>query len=226
MAQQKNGQENRNEENQAGVFNKTEKFIQKNLNILIGAIVVILVLILGSIYYGNYQQEQADIAYEKMYRSEQLFAIDSFQLALGDESTTGFLYIIDEYGSTSAGNLAQAYAGLCYYRLGDYKAALSHLNHFDTDASLISQAIVGAKGDCYMELGDFSKACTFFKKAARNDKNDITTPFYLNKWGIALEKSGNYKQAIKVYTELKEEFSSSPEAASADKGIARATINL
>ncbi len=49
------------------------------------------------------------------------FESDSMDLALnGNGANYGFLDIIDEYGSTPAGNSAHYYAGYSYYSKGDY----------------------------------------------------------------------------------------------------------
>ena len=51
-----------------------------------------------------------------------------YQLALeGDANGPGFLDVIDQYGSTRAGNLAKHYAGICYLRLGDLDNAATYL---------------------------------------------------------------------------------------------------
>ncbi len=221
MAKRKKAQIDQTEESIGQAINKTELFVEKYRNVILGAVIALLLIVAGVSYYNNHLKEENQLAQAELFRAEQLFAIDSFQLALGDELTSGFLRVIEEYGATTSGNLAQAYAGLSYLHLGQYEEALTHLNKFDTDATLISSAVTGAKGDCYMELGDFEKAAKFFKTASADD-NSITAPFYLKKWGLALEKSGNSKKAAEVYTKIKDQYPSSMEAREVSKDIIRA----
>ena len=41
--------------------------------------------------------------------------------------------LADEFSGTDAGNLANAYAGLCYAQLGKYEDAIKYLDKFSGD---------------------------------------------------------------------------------------------
>ncbi len=56
--------------------------------------------------------------------------------------------MINEYGSTKAGNLAKIYAGVSYANLGQYDKALSYLKDFSGKDAMLSQLVNGAIGDC------------------------------------------------------------------------------
>ena len=104
------------------IVSKSEQFIENNSKkIIYGIIAVALVVgaVLG-IKHG-YLVPQEKKAAAAMFRGEQYFARDSFALALNGNGADyeGFEAIIDQYGSTDAGNLAKAYAGICYYKMGD-----------------------------------------------------------------------------------------------------------
>ena len=47
-------------------------------------------------------------------------------------------------------------------------------------------------GDAYMQLGEYKKAAEYYKKAAASKVNDFSTPMFLMKNGLALEKAGDY----------------------------------
>ena len=70
----------------------------------------------------------------------------------------GFLDIIDEYGSTNAGNTANYYAGICYLHLGEYDAAASYLEDFSANDNVLPIMKNGALGDVYSEQGQMDKA--------------------------------------------------------------------
>ena len=73
-----------------------------------------------------------------MYKAQNYFAVDSFQVALdGDnKDVMGFKEIASEYGITASGNLATAYAGICYYKLGQYEKAIKYLTQYDAGDDL------------------------------------------------------------------------------------------
>lgn len=53
----------------------------------------------------------------------------------------GFLKVADEFSGTAAGNLANAYAGICYAQLGKYEDAVKYLDKFSAKDQLVSPAI-------------------------------------------------------------------------------------
>ena len=131
--------------------------------------------------------------------------------------------IIDQYGNTKPGNLAKAYAGICYAKLGQYDQALENLKSFDASDDMISPAIIGLIGDCYVNMDNAKEGVTYFEKAANAADNEVISPIYLKKAGIAYESMQQYNDAVKVYTQIKEKYFNSMEAADIDKYIARAT---
>jgi len=98
---------------------KTEQFLETNqklIGIVIGAIVVLVVGWLGLNRF--YIDPRSNSAQEQMFEAQNYFEKDSFNLALnGDGSNPGFLDIIDDYGSTDAGNLAKFQSGNSYLAL-------------------------------------------------------------------------------------------------------------
>ncbi|MFM1875050.1 MAG: hypothetical protein RL266_787 [Bacteroidota bacterium] len=211
------------------VYSKTEDFINTNQNAILGFIGVAVAVIVGfyaynKVYLGPLEEE----AHGQMFMAEQYFQKDSFQLALNGDGGNylGFLDVADEYGNTSAGNLAHYYAGICYLRTGDFEAAIEELNSFDGAGEMLGAVALGATGDAYMELGEIDEALNYYEKAVDANENDFTTPIYLQKAGLAAEKGGNFDKAIDYYTQVKENYPTSNEGRNAEKFIARAEANL
>lgn len=205
------------------VLSDSEKFIEQHQKTISQVIIAIIVVILGFMAYNRFIAAPKELeAQSQMFAGEMLLEKDSFQLAIeGDGNFMGFEYIVDNYGSTTSGNLAKYYAGICNLHLGEYEAAISFLNKFDAEGEMMPPIKAGAIGDCYVELRDYSKAISNFKKAAAYD-NNFTAPIYLKKCGIAHEANSDFKAAIKCYEEIKADFPQSAEANDIDKFIARA----
>jgi tetratricopeptide (TPR) repeat protein len=166
-------------------------------------------------------------AHGEMFMAEQYFEKDSFNLALdGDGNYLGFLDIADEYGNTSAGNLAHYYAGVSYLRSGQFEDAISELESFDGAGEMLGAVALGAIGDAHMEMDDVDDALSFYEKAANSSENNFSSPIYLQKAGFAAEKAGKYDKAIDYYTQVKENYPTTNEGRNADKYIARAEANL
>lgn len=208
------------------IVSKSEQFIENHSKKLIYGIIAIALVtaaILG-IKHG-YLAPQEKKAAAAMFKGEQYFAKDSFALALNGNGADyeGFEGIIDQYGYTDAGNLAKAYAGICYFKMGDTQKALDLLKSFSGDDNMISPAITGLIGDCYVNMGNTKEAISYFEKAAKEADNEVISPVYLKKAGIAYESLQQYADAVKAYTTIKEKYFASMEAGDIDKYITRAS---
>jgi tetratricopeptide (TPR) repeat protein len=209
------------------VYSNSEKFINDNKNniVTVTSIVVgIVVLFFGYkyLYLAPLNQE----AKEQMWKAEYYFEIDSFNLAInGDGNYLGFLQIVDNYGSTKSGNLANYYLGISYYKKGDFQAAINYLKEFDADDKIISSVALGAIGDAYTELGNLTEALNYYKTAAKNDDNKFSAPIFLMKAGFVAEKLGNKEEAIELYKKLQKEYPLSTEARNVEKYLGRLGVN-
>jgi tetratricopeptide (TPR) repeat protein len=219
-----------NEENQEvivdvqEVYSKTEHFVEnnkKNLSIIVGGIVVVIALYLG--YTKMYIAPMEIEAQSSMFMAEKYFEQDSLQKAInGDGLNYGFIDIIDEYSGTKSANLAHYYLGISYLRTGDFEAAIDELKSFSSDDIMISSIALGAIGDAYLELGEIDDAISYYKKAAKNQANNLTSPMYLFKAGIAYEEKGDYQAAFDNYTTIKNDYAESSEGRTIEKYLARA----
>ena len=138
----------------------TEQWVennQKRLSTIVFGIVGVIALFLA--FDKFYLNPKNDEAQSELFNSVQYFELDSFNLALnGVNDNLGLLDIIDDYGSTEAGNLANYYAGISYLRLGDNESAIDYLSDFSSDDELVSSICYGSIGDAYMNLDQIENA--------------------------------------------------------------------
>ena len=205
-------------------YSKTETYIDENQKSITIIIVAIVLIVGGFFAYKKMYVEPLEIeAQSQMFMAEKYFAIDSVRLAInGDGNYLGFLDIIDEYGVTPSGNLAHYYAGICYYKQGQYQEAIELLSSFDADDNIVGAVATGVIGDAYMELGEIKNATSYYMDAANHSRNDFSCPIYLMKAAGAYEDQGNYKKAVSIYTDIKENFAETKEGLEVDKYLARA----
>ena len=214
-------------DNQLG---NTGKFVQENAKSLavIGIAIVALILLYFG-YQNFYLAPRAEKAANEMFRAEEYVAVDSLvdKAIKGDGSYPGFEKIAEEYSSTKSANLANAYLGGLYLQKGEFQKAADALGKYSSTGSpVIDPLVLGMLGDSYSELKDYSKAITFYKKAADKNKNSFTSPLFLKKLGLVYEEQKEYKSAAEAYKKIKSDFSESVEAASIDAYIARAEAHL
>jgi tetratricopeptide (TPR) repeat protein len=204
-------------------LSRSEQFIEKNQKNLLIALAVIVVLVSGVLLFRHsYLIPKEKEAQEMIYIGEQYFATDSFQLAIHGDGNgyIGFEAIIDDYRTTKTAKLAAAYAGLAYKNLGDFEKAIEYLKKCKAEDIMVSPALTGSVGDCYVELKDYAKAADYFEKAAEVD-NELLSPIYLMKAARVYEKLGKKDSAVKVYEKIKSQYPNSQEGLSVEKYIER-----
>lgn len=204
----------------------SEQFIEKNQKMII-YVVLALVVVVG-VYFGYKHfvtAPQAQEASGQIFGAQNYFEKDSFNLALnGDGNALGFIEIADKYSSTPVGNVANFYAGLSYLNLGEYENAIASLKKFSSDDLLMANMAIANIGDAYMQLGNYAKAAEHYKKAAASKVNDFSTPVFLMKNALALEKSNDYSGALKIYEKIEKEYPASQEGRDIEKYIERAKL--
>jgi tetratricopeptide (TPR) repeat protein len=209
-------------------FGQTGKFVrenQKSLIFIAGAIIAMVVIYFA--YQKMYLAPREEKAASQMYVAQDAWAKKDWDKALkGDAGYPGFEKIISDYSNTKAANLAYFYAGIAYLNKGDYKKAIDDLtNYRGTDAMAAAEAL-GGTGDAYVQLKDYDKAATFFKKAADKAGNKFLSPFYLKKLGLVYEEQKDYKSADETYKKIKSDYPESNEAQSMDAYIARVEAKM
>ncbi len=207
-------------------LSRTELYIEENQKSLTVIVLAIAIIVIGFTLYKRYIVGPKEVeAQDQMYIAEQYFEKDSFNLALnGDGNNMGFLEIIDEYGITRVANLANYYTGISYLHLGEYENAIDYLKDFDSKDQIVKSVATGSIGDAYLELDNEKDALSMYLKAAKQRKNQFTSPIYMMKAALVYEGQKNYKKAIALYEEIKKDYPESTEAKDIDKFIARIEI--
>ena len=219
--------ENQQEAAVVEAVSKTEQFFQQNgKKVVIALAAVVLVVVGGYLYKSLVVDGNAEKASEMIIEAQERFAGETpdFDLALnGDENGAGFLDVVEQYGSTPAGNIAKHYAGICYLRLGDLENAEKYLSMYNTVDELVAEVInaqnYGLRGDIASEQGNYEAAVALYKKAVSASKNIYTAPLYLYKQVLSYAALGNKAEAQKCLDALQAEYAMSTEAREAEKVV-------
>ena len=213
------------QEGLGAALGKTEMFFEKNSKKVIYLLLALFVIAAAIFGYRQLIAQPRDgKAAEMMAQAQYRFESEApdYTLALeGDANGPGFLDVIEQYGSTPAGNLAKHYAGICYLQLGDLDNAATYLAKYKPAKGIPAQIInaqnLGLQGDVAVEKGDYATAIKFFEKAVKASENNLTAPTYLRKAALAAKAMGNTDQAIELVVRIYTEFPASAEARNAKK---------
>ncbi|HBK83362.1 MAG TPA: hypothetical protein DDZ41_07160 [Flavobacterium sp.] len=212
--------------------NKAEDWVVKNQKIIMSCISIVIALLVAYFAYDRFILEPKEQeAASKMFQAQEYFkqAVDAtvaqdslFNLALkGGNGKLGFESIITEFSGTKSADLAQYFAGMSYLNLKNYKKAVEHLQEFSADDEMLRPIALGAIGDSFSELNNVDEALNYYEQAVEAAENDFTTPRYLMKQGILAMAKGKNDIALKSFVTIRDEYSTSAEAANIDGYIAR-----
>lgn len=209
-------------------FGKTGKFVRENQKSLLFIVAAVVLMAAGYlIYLKMYLAPREVEAAGQMYRAQDFWEKKDWDKAInGDAGYPGFAAIINNYGSTKSANLAYFYLGIAYLNKGEYGKAIDNLTNYHGDDTMIAAEALGSTGDAYVELKNYDKAETYFKKAADMAKNKFLSPLYLKKLGLVYEAEKNFKDADETYKKIKTDYFSSTEAQNIDEYIARAEAQM
>lgn len=209
-------------------LNQKEAFFIKYKKAIIAGVIALIAIVIGLISIKSCKDARQEEASTKIATPMTLFSqaqgmynTNNFEKALKGDTITpnniapGFLQIADEYSNTSAGNLANLYAALCYAKLEKWKEAEQYINKFDPkDDVLVSPMAIVAKGDIYSNLKQPEKAVEAYKKAAemaddatKYGPNTGVYPLAMKKAAIVLMSQKKNDEALEIFKDLKATYS-------------------
>lgn len=190
------------------------------------AISVAVILLAGGWYaWQNFVKKPKEAkAVEAMFRAEEYYKMDSINKALnGDGQYWGFLKVIDQYGGTKAGNMANFYAGSCYIKINENEKALKYLKKFSTSSKPLQARAYKLMADAYGDLGQNSNALEYYKKAAYHFEKEeaFSSDCLFTAAYFAQKVMNDTKTATSLYQELKKKFPSTQQALDAETYLAQ-----
>ena len=210
------------EDKLATLFDRSLFFYEENKSLVfgaVGALVAVILVIFGFMYYQNQQQDNAA---SQMTEATALYENGNYRAALdGDNGAPGLLEIVDRFGSTKAGNLARFYAGDALFQLGEYEEALEYFQDYDKDNDAIGAAAYAGEAAVHESMGDFARAAERFEEAAEQFENEFTSARYLQQAGRNYVMAGEFAEARAVYEDIKDRYPTSQIASEIDFYLAQ-----
>ncbi|MGD1045941.1 MAG: tetratricopeptide repeat protein [Bacteroidota bacterium] len=140
------------------------------------------------------------------------------------EGTQGLQAVVDEHGTTQAGEIAKLYLANSYFALKNYDKALSTYDDISISDKMITASAYAGMAACYEVKGDFSHAASYFEKAASKNMTAGQAPENLQRSATNYAAAGKKEKAIDLLQMLKKEFPSSSYARDVDRFIAEYSV--
>lgn len=204
-------------------YARTYQYIDQNRRLIYGIIGALVAVILLLIVWAWYQSRQADQAQEHLGRILQVYERGDYRQALdGTEGRLGLTAIADDYGRSSAGNLARFYAANAHFRLGEYDQAQEYFSRFSKSNDLLGASALEGEASVYEMRGEYRRAGDLYRRAANQFESVASSPQYLLASGRAYEQAGDFDRAVESYQMIVDDFPDAPQAGNVDAYIARA----
>ncbi len=196
------------------------------------ALTGLVVAIIGILIFVNNRKasnEKAQLEFAKVYSLYDAASTEKSQFTAAingkpEQGIIGLKAIVDNYGSTEAGEIARFYLANSYFQLGQYDDALKQYEDFSGSDPLLRASAIAGIGGCYEGKKDFSKAAPQFEKAAGVLATNANTPEYLNSAARCYGLSGDKSKAITLLKQLKKDFPTSQYARDADRFISQFSV--
>lgn len=207
-------------------FARITEFFEANKTVVYGALGAVVILLAAIVGYNYLQDSKQERAIVDMASAVRAFENGDYQSALnGVDGNRGLIEVVDDYGSTDAGNLARFYAADAYYRLGQYDEALEYFRSYKLESDYIGASALAGEAAIHELRGDYGRAGELYERAADLFVSEVTSPGYLISAARAYVKAGDVDNAIEAYEEIKASFSETPESQQVDILIAQAKVS-
>jgi tetratricopeptide (TPR) repeat protein len=136
------------------------------------------------------------------------------------ENIRGLLAVVNDYGSTHAGEFAKFYLANSYFAVGNYDQALAYYLDVSLDDDLLQASAYAGAAACYEAKGDRANAASYFERAALRGKKNNQAAEHLQFAALNYAAAGNKVKAINLLKKLKKDYPTSSVAREVDRYLA------
>jgi tetratricopeptide (TPR) repeat protein len=202
-------------------------WIDENTKILSYVGIGLVGLVIIGFLWSKSRADSNEKATVMLAKVTQYYDDGRYEIAINgvpQEGTQGLQAIVDEHGSTQAGEIAKLYLANSFFALKQYDKALSMYDDISISDKMTTASAYAGMAACYEAKGDFSHAASYFEKAASKNMTVMQAPENLQRSATNYAASGKKDKAIELLQMLKKEFPSSLYARDADLFIAEYSI--
>lgn len=203
-------------------YKAKEMFTQYQGKILIG-LGVLVVIIVGTILMKQNSEKNNVTANALLAKAMPLYEAGQYQDAVEGkklENISGLKLIVEQYGSTDAGEMAKLFLANSYFYLGEFDNALKYYKDFDGIGDEFKSAAYAGVASCLETKKEYKDAADYYKKASSVSKSNFQNPEYLMKAGLAYMSVNQNNEAKELFLKIKEDYKTSTVAYEVDKYLA------
>jgi len=190
--------------------NKTLRFVSYGVGVAILAVSGYL------LYYQFIRLPKEKKSENSYWYAMNMIEKDSTDIAMQELNNS-----IKKYDGLKGGKVAQFILARQYMNKGEFNKARELLDKVKVNDTYVAALVIGLQGDCYSEEQKYKEAAAKYQKAARKSINEWTTPMFLMKAALCAEELLDFEAALRLYQEIKNDYSTFANAKTIEKYIAR-----
>lgn len=191
------------------VYYQAVDFFEKNKKHVYTALAILVAVIAGIIILVNKNKANSENANVALSQIKKVYNNNEFQQAIDGDSlgnVKGLLYIVNEYGSTDAGNEAKIMLGNCYFSLRNFDTAEKYYKDFSGSNPILKAAAAAGLASVNEARQKFEEAASGFEKAASVDSKNPFIDQYLFYAAKNYARAGQDEKASKIFDRIKKDF--------------------
>jgi tetratricopeptide (TPR) repeat protein len=185
-------------------------YVTKNQKTIltIGISVVVAALLVFFLYIKPHQENE-ELASTALGNITGFYDYRQYQMAMEgvpERNVIGLKKIVEDYGSTEAGEIAKIYLGNCYLIVKDYDNALKCFDDFSGSEKIFKVSAIAGKGSAYEAKKQYNEAAVEFEKAADKASDDLQSPENLMDAARNYNLAGNKQKAVALIEKIKSDY--------------------
>jgi len=189
----------------------------KTLRIISYSVGVLVVAVAGYLLYYQFIRLPKEKKSENSYwYAMNMIEKDSTDIVIQELNSS-----VKKYDGLKGGEVSQFMLARQHMNKGEFEKARKMLDNVKVNDTYVSALVLGLQGDCYSEEKKYKEAASKYQKAARKSTNDWTTPMFLMKAALCAEELLDFEAALRLYKEIKNDYSTFASSKTIDKYISR-----
>jgi tetratricopeptide (TPR) repeat protein len=193
-------------------YYKAYDFVGENKNRILLYAGIFVAIFVAVLLYMNHRASVNEEANLHLGRVMDLYDSGSFLEAIEGRAGTeimGLRRIVEEYGSTEAGETAKIYLANSYFMLGRNEDAKNAYADYSGSNSMFKATAIAGEAGYYASNNEYGKAADLYKKASRISEDNVNNPDYMLKAAINYMNAGNNEEARELLQSIKRDHNTS-----------------
>ena len=190
-------------------------------------VTVVVVVVAATVIFLNNRAKNNDLATTKLAAIFPLYDNAQYQAAIdgaADRNLVGLKQIVDDYGSTSAGDMARFYLANAYYQMCKYNDALDAFKDCSPSDALLKASRYAGIAACEEVLGRYKDAGENFESAAGKDATENSISEHLTNAARNYALAGDKGRALEIFKRIKKNYPTTTAGREADRYITQLSV--